>query len=108
MSLFLRGRNTKTKRVSLGVAKLSEHHQRQPNIEGQPNMEGLIPIAMAVAFPDFLFSHRQSRPHAAIRYSPISTEQISARKVQSPSIALLLSTSLTIPLELSQGRGHES
>jgi hypothetical protein len=71
-------------------------------------MEGLIPIAMAAAFPDFLFSHKQSRTHTVIRYSPISTEQISARKVQSPSIALLLSTSLTVPLELSQGRWYGS
>jgi hypothetical protein len=29
-------------------------------MEGQPNIEGLIPITMTVAFPDFLFSHRQA------------------------------------------------
>ena len=64
-------------------------------MEGQLNMEGLIPIAIAVAwmtlpFPDFLFSYRQSRPRTVIRYSPISSkQQISGRKAQSLSIALL-------------------
>jgi hypothetical protein len=81
MSLFLGGRNTKLKREFLGAAKLSEHHQ------GQLDTEGLIPIAMAVAFPDFLLSHRQSRPRTIIRSLISSRQQISARKVQ--SIALL-------------------
>jgi len=44
--MFLRGRNTKTKRALLG-ATLSEHYQ------GQPNMEGLIPIAIAIASVGF-------------------------------------------------------
>jgi hypothetical protein len=35
-------------------------------MEGQPNMEGLIPITIAVAFPDFLFSHRQAFTQAFI------------------------------------------
>jgi hypothetical protein len=39
----LGGRNTKTKRAELGAAKLSEHHQ------GQLNIEGFIPITMAVS-----------------------------------------------------------
>jgi hypothetical protein len=90
-----------------GTPKLSEHHQGQLNVEGQPSMEGLITIVMAVAFPDFLFSHSQaSRSHLLL--SDLTwTEQISARKVQLPSVDLL-STSLTVPLELGQGRGYGS
>ena len=54
-------------------------------------MEGLIPIAIAAAFPDFLFSHKQSRPYSLL--SDLNRADLSS---QSP-VTLYCSSSIDVP-----------
>jgi len=63
-------------------------------MEGQPNMEGLIPIAIAAAFLDFLFSHRQSKPHSLL--SDLNKADLSSQSL----VTLYCSSSVDVPYYL--------